>query len=108
MDAEYDIYEIVKVIPDFWLFDAESYQRSYSTNHNKPLASGFYIVTWPESVRARRFNEMAAFHGPFSHRQEAQAFLLSMKKYKYLLIPPVKKSGQAVSRDSQLFEVKVA
>jgi hypothetical protein len=80
MDADYDIYEIVAVIRDFWLVDAESYQRSYCTNHGQPLPRGYYVVNWPEHIRARRFNEHASFHGPFKLREEAQAALDWMHK----------------------------
>lgn len=73
MDAEYDIFEIVAVIREFWLVDAESYQRRYCTNDGHPLAPGYYVVFWPEHIRARRFNEHAMFHGPFKSRKEAQA-----------------------------------
>lgn len=80
MDADYDIFEIVAVIRDFWLVDAESYQRRYCTKHGQPLSRGYYVVNWPEHVRARRFNEHAAFHGPFLLRKEAQAALDCMHK----------------------------
>ena len=73
MDADYEIFEIVAVIRDFWLFDAESYQRRYFTSDGQPLAPGYYVVKWPEHIRARRFNEHAMFHGPFKLRKEAQA-----------------------------------
>jgi hypothetical protein len=73
MDADYDILEIVAVIRDYWLVDAESYQRRYYTNQGEPLAPGYYVVNWPEHIRARRFNEHASFHGPFKLRKEAQA-----------------------------------
>ena len=73
MDADYDIFEIVAVIRDFWLVDAESYQRTYCTNHGQPLTPGYYVVNWPEHIRAKRFNERAEFHGPFKLRKEAQA-----------------------------------
>jgi hypothetical protein len=72
MDADYDIFEIVLVIQDDWLFDAESYQRSYCTSHGQPLAPGYYVVNWPDHVRLRRFNEQAAFHGPFPSHKAAQ------------------------------------
>ena len=81
MDADYDIFEIVAVIRDFWLVDAESYQRSYCTGHGQPLAPGYYVVNWPEHIRARRFNEHAAFHGPFKFRKEAQAALDWMHRH---------------------------
>ena len=61
MDADYDIFEIVAVIRDFWLVDAESYQRSYCTHHGQPLTPGYYVVNWPEHIRSRRFNEHATF-----------------------------------------------
>jgi len=80
MDADYDIFEIVAVTRDFWLVDAESYQRRYCTKHGQPLSPGYYVVNWPEHVRVRRFNEYAAFHGPFLLRKEAQAALDCMHK----------------------------
>lgn len=36
MDADYDIFEIVAVIRDFWLVDAESYQRKYCPPMARP------------------------------------------------------------------------
>ena len=39
MDADYDIFEIVAVIRDFWLVDAESYQRSYCTQRRSALGA---------------------------------------------------------------------
>lgn len=80
MDAEYDIFEIVTVMRDFWLVDAESYQRRYCTQHGEPLTSGYYVVMWPEHIRIRRFNEYAAYHGPFKFRQEAQVVLEWMRR----------------------------
>lgn len=81
MDADYDIFEIVAVIRDFWLVDAESYQRSYCTDHGQPLVPGYYVVSWPVNIRARRFNEHAIFRGPFKLRKEAQAALDWMHRH---------------------------
>lgn len=92
MDAYYDIYEIVKVLPKFQLFDAEFYQRNYCTNHGKPLTPGYYVVTWPEAVKVRRFNEHAAFHGPFKHRQGAQKLLTAMYNHQYTLVTQLQNS----------------
>ncbi|MDO9106898.1 MAG: hypothetical protein Q7U57_18300 [Methylovulum sp.] len=80
MDSDYDIFEIVAVIREFWLIDAESYQRHYCTEHGRCLAAGYYVVNWPEHIRARRFNEQATFHGPFCARKEAQAALERMRQ----------------------------
>lgn len=86
MDADYDIFEIVAVIRDFWLVDSESYQRRYRTNHGQALAPGYYVVNWPEHIRARRFNDHAAFHGPFKLRKEAQAALEWMHNERELFL----------------------
>jgi hypothetical protein len=78
MEANYDIFEIVAVIRDFWLIDAESYQRRYCTDHGQPLAPGYYIANWPEYIRERRFHDRCEFYGPFELRREAQAALEGM------------------------------
>lgn len=108
MDPEYDIFEIVKVIPNFQLFDAECYQRSYSTNHGKPLTPGFYIVSWPEMFQAKRFDEYAAFHGPYKSRQEAQAFLDAIYKHKYLLTQQPMEWPSSFPNADSVAEMKVA
>ena len=98
MDADYDIFEIVSVIQNYWLFDAESYQRRYCTKHGQPLAPGYYVVNWPDHIRVRRFNEQAAFHGPFPSRQAAQAArdwmhqewhrVLTLSSERFCVFPP--------------------
>jgi hypothetical protein len=108
MDADYDIFEIVSVIRDFWLVDSESYQRMYYTNHGQPLAPGYYIVNWPEHIRDRRFNEYAEFHGPFKLRREAQAALGRMpKEWEQVLTRASERSSVAVPKSSRM-EVKKA
>jgi hypothetical protein len=108
MDADYDLFEIVKVIRDFWLFDAESYQRQYSTTQRQPLAAGYYVVTWPETIRVRRFNKQASFHGPYKNRQDAQAFLYTMREHKYKLIQPHKRWALSLPNTGSIEEQKVA
>lgn len=108
MDPDYNIQEIVKVIPDFWLIDPESYQRNYCTNNGCPLVSGYYVVTWPEAIRVRRFDGQAAFHGPFESHSQAQSFLNKMKKYRYLLIPPSKQWTASATANNYQGEKKVA
>jgi hypothetical protein len=108
MDADYDIQEIVKVIPDFWLIDPESYQRSYCTNNGNPLVPGYYVVAWPEAIRVRRFDGQAVFHGSFESRLQAQAFLNTMKKYKYQLILLPDNRTVPPLNANQLLEKKVA
>lgn len=108
MDSDYDLFEIVKVIRDFWLFDAESYQRQYSTTRSQPLAAGYYVVTWPETIRIRRFNKQASFHGPYKNRQDAQAFLFIMREHNYKLIKPHKRWTLSLPNIGPIEEQKVA
>lgn len=75
MEAQYDSFEIARVIHGFKLIDAESYERRYDRREGLPLAPGYYVVNWSEAVVVRRFNEDARFYGPFRLRQEAAAFL---------------------------------
>jgi hypothetical protein len=75
MEADYDSFEIACVIYGFRLVDSESYERQYRRRNDRPLAPGYYVVHWPESIRIRRFNEHAVFFGPFKARTEAQAAL---------------------------------
>jgi hypothetical protein len=71
MDSEYDVYEIVSVLQDFLLIDAESYQRSYCTQSGQPLLRGYYVVNWSDDANAERFNELTSYYGPFKSRIEA-------------------------------------
>lgn len=75
MEADYECLEIVFVIDAEKLIDAESYERRYRPWDGLPLGPGYYVVRWPEEVRARRFNEQACFHGPYPCRRDAQARL---------------------------------
>jgi hypothetical protein len=97
MDADYDIFEIVTVVRDFWLFDAECYQRRYSTAHGQPLAPGYYVVNWPEHILIRRFTKNAAFHGPFISRKAAQTALdwMHQERKRVLTQRPKQSSGAA-------------
>ena len=108
MDADYDIFEIVTVIHDFWLIDAESYQRKYCTNHGQPLAPGYYVVNWPEHIRARRFTEHAAFHGPFKLRKDAKATLEWMHKERELGLTRASEISSVASLNATPIEVKKA
>ncbi|MGZ8227390.1 MAG: hypothetical protein ACXWT3_12250 [Methylococcaceae bacterium] len=109
MDADYDILEIVTIVRDFWLIDAESYQRRYSTKHRQPLTPGYYVVNWPEHIRARRFNEDATFHGPFKLRDEARAALGKMHEERecvFTMLP--ERELAAVPKASQIAVKKAA
>ena len=108
MDADYDIFEIVSVIRDFWLVDSESYQRMYCTNQGQPLAPGYYVVNWPEHIRDRRFNEHAEFYGPFKLRREAQAALGRMPKERERVLARASERSSVAAPESSRMEVKKA
>jgi hypothetical protein len=75
MESDYDRFETVYVIDGHRLIDPESYERQYQRPDGLSLAPGYYVASWPESVRTRRFDERALFHGPFERRPVAQAVL---------------------------------
>jgi hypothetical protein len=108
MDSDYDTYEVVKVIPGFRLFDSRFNQRNYCTSHGEPLMPGYYVVSWPEVIQQRRFNEQAAFHGPFKYRKEAFTFLKAIYKHKYMLIMSLPNRPYKISGATRMEERKVA
>lgn len=72
MEADYGDFEIVRVISDFRLLDPESLERAYWRRDGKGLAVGWYLVSWPQGISVKRFNEEAMFRGPYRLREEAQ------------------------------------
>jgi len=83
MDINNNIFEIVKVYREFWLIDPESYQREYHSRDGKPLTAGYYVVSWPEHILVRQFDENALFQGPFRFRKGAQAAAHWMQQEKH-------------------------
>ena len=79
MEWETDKYEVVHVIREFRLVDAESYERVYWRRDGVPLARGYYVVSWPARAKTRMFNEEARFRGPFRNRREAQLRLEQLR-----------------------------
>lgn len=64
-------FEVVYVLADFRLLDAESYQRAYARRDGKALGKGHYFVCWPPGSDTRRFGAETIFHGPFVRRRDA-------------------------------------
>lgn len=73
MEADYGDFEIVRVISDFRLLDPESLERAYWRRDGRGLPVGWYVVSWPQGIAVKRFNEDTVFRGPFKLREEAQA-----------------------------------
>jgi hypothetical protein len=65
MDTYYEDFEVVHVLDDCTLIDAESYQRKYCARTRR-LTPGHYVVTWPHETQRRRFDEHAEFQGPYT------------------------------------------
>lgn len=79
MEAQYDKHEIVRILAGFRLFDAESYERTYRRRDGLPLTPGYYVVSWQDDTAIRRFDEKAAFSGPFKDVREARSALGLLK-----------------------------
>ncbi|HSO06379.1 MAG TPA: hypothetical protein VLW45_04020 [Pelomicrobium sp.] len=73
MSSRSDDLEIVRVISAFRLLDTDSYERVYWRRDGKPLALGWYLVSWPGGISRRRFNEDARFRGPYRDIEQARA-----------------------------------
>lgn len=88
--------EVVWVYEQFRLIDPESYQRVYSRKNGRPLAKGFYIVSWPKGRGDQAYGNEAAFHGPYLNRKEAEA---SAEMFQDLLLRVDSATGpRAISR----------
>lgn len=75
--------EVVWVYEQFRLIDAESYQRTYSRKNGRPLAKGFYIVSWPKGRGDLVYGDEAVFHGPYLSRKDAE---ISAEMFQMLLM----------------------
>ncbi|HSO06562.1 MAG TPA: hypothetical protein VLW45_04960 [Pelomicrobium sp.] len=72
-DEEREYFEIIRVISDSRLLDAESYERIYWRADGEPLAQGFYRVSWPPVTISGRYDERAVFIGPYPTSAAARA-----------------------------------
>jgi hypothetical protein len=63
-------YEIVHVLDDATLINAESYQCRYEARPEMPLKAGFYVAIWREFVSLPAYNRDAEFLGPFDTHAE--------------------------------------
>ena len=72
-----DYFAVVRVISECRLIDEESFEHLYWRRDGRPLAPGYYIVSWPPGARAGGFHEEAVFRGPYRERTEALAALVA-------------------------------
>lgn len=71
-------YEVVRVIRNGCLLDAESYQRKYQCGAGDQLQVGWYIVARALGTGPGTYGAGATFHGPFGSRREAELDLEQM------------------------------
>jgi hypothetical protein len=64
-------FEIVHVLDDNTLINAESYQCRYEARSDMPLKAGFYVAIWREFVSLPAYNRDAEFLGPFDTHAQA-------------------------------------
>lgn len=57
--------EIVQVLSNTYLMDAENNECKYFREDRRPLARGHYVVVWPGEVEQPRFDQRAYFYGPY-------------------------------------------
>lgn len=74
-----DHFEVVHVTKRCALLDASLRERVYWRRDGVPLASGYYLVSWPAQTEKRVFNEDAIFRGPFKTRDDARAAMRSFE-----------------------------
>lgn len=63
--------EVVHVLDEGKLLDAESYEHRYATRRGASLMPGYYVVTWAVQEHQGDYDEWAQFFGPFLSRAQA-------------------------------------
>jgi hypothetical protein len=71
--------QIVEVINEHRLLDADQCEWRYWRRDGKPLPAGYYLVQLPQRAAHARFHEDADFRGPFRQRDAAQAALEQLR-----------------------------
>lgn len=71
MQPECARVQIVEVINEHRLRDADQCEWRYWRRDGKPLPVGYYLVRLPQTPAHARFNEEADFRGPYRQREAA-------------------------------------
>ncbi len=67
--------QVVEVLSECRLLDAEREEKMYWRRDGSCLAPGFYVVSEPVGAAAGRFYENSLFRGPYDKRESAEAAL---------------------------------
>ncbi|MEW5708410.1 MAG: hypothetical protein AB1830_05805 [Pseudomonadota bacterium] len=81
MGTGYEDYEVVRVTSECRLVDAGGREHVYWRRDGQSLPAGWYVVSWPPAPgrQSRRFNEEAAFRGPFKLEADAHHALAQLR-----------------------------
>jgi hypothetical protein len=71
--------QIVEVISEYRVRDADQREWRYWRRDGKPLAAGYYLVKSPQTRGRGQFSEDADFRGPYRRRDAAQAALEQLR-----------------------------
>lgn len=71
--------QIVEVISEHRLRDADQCEWRYWRRDGKPLPAGYYLVSLPSCSAHARYSEDADFRGPYRRRDAAQAALEQLR-----------------------------
>ena len=69
------MYQVVEVVSECRLLDAERREKMYWRRDGSCLAPGFYVVGEPDGTPTGRFYADALFRGPYGRRETAEAAL---------------------------------
>ena len=64
-------FEIVRVVDDLTLVNAESRRCRYESTRADDMSAGYYIVLWPRTIVRPQYDRDAKFFGPFASRLDA-------------------------------------
>ena len=81
MDDAKSGFQVVEVLGECRLRDAQGRKHMYWRRDGCSLTPGFYVVHWPPGAVIGRFHEDAKFEGPFRERSGAEAGMQRLKAY---------------------------
>lgn len=79
MSRRKDRFEIVRVVPGFFLFDEAGSLRPYSRSDETSLDPGMYVVERPPGIDQNCYDERTLFYGPFQMSAEVRAMLEELR-----------------------------
>ena len=69
------VYEIVRVLDKKRLRNSELQLHDYELGRGRGLAPGYYVVAWRSASKELKYDNSAAWHGPYGSRRSALVML---------------------------------